>query len=590
MDFEDIHRPDVINYVKQKYGTVYNIRTFSYLEVKGAIKRAGQVLKIDPQKINDITTKVDNFDDVQGHEELILLAKKFYGRLQGFSSHASAIGVFTEDVLLFTPIERQTKDGESIQVCSYAHHDLESMNCLKLDLLGLRNLGIVHETLDNIPDKIDIYNLPINDSEVYKKYATGDTMGLFQVESKLMTNYAQKMKVSCFDDISSLISLCRPGPLDAGMAESYIEGKNGNIKPPICKEVEPILKSTYQVLVYQEQLMKIVMKTAGYTLKEADMMRKIVGRKELDKIKGATDEYIQRAIGNGISPSAANELGRQIEACGRYIFNASHGLLYSYMSYMTGYMSYHYPIPYTMAVLNSVITKQDKSLPYIEDAKNNKHIDMLPVSVVKSKERWSLDGDGIRMGLHYIKGVGNNLDLSDRSMRGIYLNNAKGVLQSLVKAGAMDCYGDRPILYALIEPYIEYKKKLKSYLAKVNEWKTKGNQSKVEEWENKLRGLEEPTNVEPIKNYNYAKTELEVLGYTDYALPKVLLGTLTNVKEFTSKKGSLCCRTTFKTDYGEFELVVFPKEYSKLKRYLSAGKQYKFMKDNDVLKDIKEVI
>ena len=315
LDFEDTKRQKVIDYVVSKYGTVYNIRVFSFMGIKGSLKRAGKSLDIPSEDVLNLTKGISFFEDINGHEELVELAKHYQGRLQGYSVHASAVCVFTEDPLLFNPIERQkrTDEGDLEPVCTYDYHDLEEMGILKLDILGLRNLSIIHNTLDLVGKPIDIYNLPLNDSEVYERYALGKTLGMFQVESSLMTHYSKLIKTNCFDDISALISLCRPGPLDSGMADFFVEGKNGNIKKAICPEVEPILKSTYQVLVYQEQLMKIVIKLAGYSMGEADGMRKIVGRKELDKIDEGTENFISRAVANGIEKEAATELGRHIK-------------------------------------------------------------------------------------------------------------------------------------------------------------------------------------------------------------------------------------------------------------------------------------
>ena len=322
-DVSTLRRGEVIDYIKKKYGNVSKIFTQNYLSDKSAIQRAGQALRMEPSLIDDITKQVSCIDDVK-NEKLRDVAKHFYGRLEKFGVHASAILITPDDVTNYCPLEgaysTDAGTGKRVwtRVAAYDWHKLEEdFGLLKLDILGLSTLVPVDETMK----AVGISSIPSNDEATISMYARGALTGVFQMESKGMQGVAKEMQVSSFEDIAALVALFRPGPLDSGMLQQYLDGKHGeSVKYP-CEAMEKITSNTYGVLVYQEQIMLIAMLMAGYNLGEADALRKVIGRKELDKIEEATNTFIGRCVKKGYSRDVAREVAKQIEAAGRYVFN-----------------------------------------------------------------------------------------------------------------------------------------------------------------------------------------------------------------------------------------------------------------------------
>ncbi|MDP4224794.1 MAG: DNA polymerase III subunit alpha [Bacteroidota bacterium] len=435
-DIPKSRRQEVINYVRNKYGDVYNVRTFGYLGVKGAIQRAGQALKMEAKEYMALSKNRESFDTIQGYDELVDIARHFEERLESFGCHASAVMIFNDDPLNYCPIEKQ-KDNFLV---SYDYHDLEAMNLLKLDLLGIKTIDAIQETLSHVDEKIDVYRLPLEDAETYKVYSSGTTSGTFQTESTGMRFFAKQMNVDRFDDIVALVALYRPGPLDSGMAQGYIDGKNGAEVKYLHPSLEPILKDTFSTLCYQEQVIEIVKVMAAMTPGEADNFRKVIGRKELDKIESIVKEFIERSVANGYERSIAEEMGRQIQACGRYIFNRSHAAAYAYVSYITAYLKTKYPLEYMKSLLNSEIGgERDDMVGYIRECKRL-GISILPPSIQHSGSRFTIEDGAIRFGLNAIKGVGGTEFVQAESFDEFVLeknpNVNKGTLEALIKAGA----------------------------------------------------------------------------------------------------------------------------------------------------------
>lgn len=506
-DIDKERRDEVIEYVKNKYGTVYNIRTFNALSDKGATQRAGQALRMEPQEVIKISTSIESIDDIQEHEELRDVAKHFLGRIANFGCHASAVLVFPDNPYAYCTIERQ---GDTY-LAAADYHDLEKMNLLKLDLLGLANLTVINKTCKLINEKIDIYHLPLDKHEVYKQYADGLTSSIFQAESAGMANLAKQTKVDRFEDIVALVSLYRPGPLDSGMAQQFVDGKNGGQIKYLHPSLEPILKNTYGVIVYQEQVQKIAQVMAGMNVGEADSLRRIIGRKELDKIEEAVNDFIQRSINNGYSKEIAEEIGRQIKACGRYIFNLSHAAAYGMVSYITAYLKCFYPLQYMCSVLNNEIGDVTKISGYIAECQRM-GIAILPPSVRYSKPQFIIENDAIRYGLNAIKGVGSTEFVSASSFDEFITKNTvdSGTLKSLIQAGAF--FEPIGILMGKLDWITKYQKRVNQCNEKINEFQRKGNEKKVLEWQQKLAEVSDIDEVIPIE-VNESRLEKEVLGF-----------------------------------------------------------------------------
>ena len=301
---------------------------------KAAVQRAGQALKLEAQPMRSLVKRVDTdleqilecpeFDE-ETRKNLLDVAKHFCERIDKTAIHASAILVTPDDIENYTPLEgtnsNDTSTGERkyIRAAAYTFHQLEAMGCLKLDILGLNTLDIMNDCLKRIGMTVD--EIPMNDKETFETYAKGNLMGVFQMESNGMQGVAKQLHVSNFNDVAALVALFRPGPIDSGMLQQYIDGKNGAKVTYPCKAMEEITGNTYGVIVYQEQAMRIAMKMAGYSLGQADGLRKVIGRKEMTKIKQAVSEFIDACVNNGYTREVAETVANQIEAAGRYIFN-----------------------------------------------------------------------------------------------------------------------------------------------------------------------------------------------------------------------------------------------------------------------------
>ena len=358
-DVSTLNRGRVIEHVKEMYGNVCKVQTLGYTKDpdkpsagKEAVLKAWQALfnkyRTD-ENIEDADWEyapkfkteasklvVDSIDDLQDapislnekqRAELIDVAKHFCGRIDKIGVHASAVLVTPDDLVNYTPVEgcysndTSTKKREYIRTACYSFHELEQRGNLKLDLLGLNTLDLIDKCLKYVGNNMNLDDIPMDDEKAYAMYSSGNLDGVFQMESPGMRKVAKELHVSCFDDVAALVALYRPGPLDSGMMQQYIDGKNGADIDYLCDAYKEVTKNTFGVIVYQEQCMKLAMKMAGYSLGEADMLRKVIGRKEMTKIDAAVKEFIARCMEHGYTHEIAEKVGMQIKAAGRYLFN-----------------------------------------------------------------------------------------------------------------------------------------------------------------------------------------------------------------------------------------------------------------------------
>lgn len=351
-DISTLNRGRVIEHVREMYGNVCKVQTLGYTKDpdkpsagKEAVMKAWQALAnkypdtdayAPKYKIEASKYVVDTIDDLQGANlslnkkqkaELIDVAKHFCGRIDKIGVHASAVLVTPDDLVNYTPVEgcfsNDTSTGkrEYLRTACYSFHELEQRGNLKLDLLGLNTLDLIDKCMGYVGKNMNLDDIPMDDKEAYDMYSNGNLDGVFQMESPGMRKVAKELHVSCFDDVAALVALYRPGPLDSGMMQQYIDGKNGASVDYLCDAYKEITKNTFGVIVYQEQCMKLAMKMAGYSLGEADMLRKVIGRKEMTKIDAAVKEFISRCMEHGYSKEIAEKVGMQIKAAGRYLFN-----------------------------------------------------------------------------------------------------------------------------------------------------------------------------------------------------------------------------------------------------------------------------
>ncbi len=490
VDFCFERRGEVIEYVRQRYGraSVGQIVTFGTMKARAAVKDVARVLRIPPGEADRITKlipsgpaysltipdaerKVDELRElVKGnpaYRRLVDLSSRIEGISRHMSVHAAGVviapGPLSEYVPVCTAPTRgagAAADGEESIITQYEMGALEKVGMLKMDMLGLKTLTVIHDAVLMIAARtgvdVDMDTLPFDDPKVYDLLRHGRTAGVFQFESALATDTLRSMRCDRFDDLVASNALLRPGPLDAGMHTVFIRRKLGQEQVtyphPSLKEV---LEPTYGVITYQEQVMRIANVLAGFSLAEADVLRKAVGKKDAELIKKELGKFCERAMALGHPKKLVDELAAQIETFGRYGFNKSHSVAYSVLSYQTAWLKAHYPAEFMAALLSSEIGNTDKVVQYINEARELE-LEVLPPDVNESGFKFTVVGDHrIRFGLGAIRNVGWGAiesiiaaredapftTLADFVERiDLRLCN-KRVLESLIVAGACDGLG-----------------------------------------------------------------------------------------------------------------------------------------------------
>jgi len=491
VDFCFERRSEVIEYVRERYGrkSVGQIITFGTLKARAAVRDIARVLRVSPTDVDRIAKLIPSgpgfslsvSEAVERVPELRELVEEndvyerladLAGRIEGLARHASvhaagiviAPGPLDEYVPVCTPPQRggaQAAEGEESIITQYDMVSLEKVGMLKMDFLGLKTLTVIHDALAMIEerhgDKIDLDAVDLDDPGVYALLRQGHTAGVFQFESALATDMLRQIRVDRFDDLVAANALMRPGPLDSGMHQVYMRRKRGEeqVRYP-HPDLREVLAPTYGVILYQEQVMQIANVLAGYSLAEADVLRKAVGKKNQELIESELQRFVDRAAERGHDRRTAQEIAAQIQTFGRYGFNKSHSVAYSILSFQTAWLKASYPAEFMAALLSSEIGDTDKVVSYINEAREM-GIEVLPPSVNESGWKFTVIADGrIRFGLGAVRNVGRGAIesiIASRSDAGPYtaltdfcervdlrLCN-KRVIESLTASGALDQLG-----------------------------------------------------------------------------------------------------------------------------------------------------
>lgn len=480
VDFCQDNRERVIQYVKDKYGhgAVSQIATFGTLDSKSVIRDVGRVLDM-PYNYCDKLSKLvpiegvkpvsldkalemepqlkERYDQEEEVQELFGLARRLEDLTRNVGMHAGGVLIAPGRLTDFCPLYRQ--EGSDSYVSQFDKDDVEAIGLVKFDFLGLRTLTILDEAVRFVRRHDDRKNfrledLPLDDPAVYKLFADGNTTAVFQSESRSAKDLEKKLKGDCFEDIIALMALNRPGPLGSGMVDDFIARKQGRQKPEYFHpDLEPVLKSTYGIIVYQEQVMLVAQILAGYSLGGADLLRRAMGKKKAEEMAKQREIFLSGAKNRGVDDKVAGRLFDLMEKFAEYGFNKSHSAAYALIAYHTAWLKAHYPAEFMAATMSSEMTDTDKVRIFYEDAKAN-GIDMLPPDLNQSGYRFEPVGDRqIRYGLGAIKGTGEAaigaivaareaggpfaglFDLCRRVDKR-YLN--RRVLEALIKAGALD--------------------------------------------------------------------------------------------------------------------------------------------------------
>ena len=496
IDFCIEKRRQVIDYVTEKYGEdkVCQIITFSTYAPKAAFKGIARILKVPFTEANRLTGLIEPAIElamnenpkakwikdalkVEGSElkklydedyqilnpetgesvsyrKIIDMSCAIEGLKCGTGTHAAGVIISHAPLDTIIPVQ-PSKDG--IVQTGYPPHEVtEVLSLLKMDFLGLRNLTMIYKTVDMVKEyqgiDVDINNIPLDDPDTYKMLVRGETVGVFQLESQGMMNLVKRLKPDVFEDLGALVALFRPGPLGSGMVDEFVDRKHGVKEVTYAHPLlEPILKDTYGTIVYQEQIMQVFQTLADYSLGQADIVRRMMGKKKIEEMQKQKGKFIELAsTRHDMKPEDATTLFEQIEAFASYCFNRSHSAAYAFVAYQTAYLKCHYPVEYLSALLSSVSNDKDQTQLYIEEA-NRYGIKVLPPDINKSVLEYAPDGRNIRFGMAAIKQVGEPVveaiikereengefkSIFDFCKRvdGKYVN--KKSLEGLIKAGA----------------------------------------------------------------------------------------------------------------------------------------------------------
>jgi DNA polymerase-3 subunit alpha len=492
MDFTDRRRDEVIKYVGEKYGHdhVAQIITFGTMAARAVIRDVGRALqytysycdtlaKMVPQgmDLSETMETVAEFKELYKNDpqckRLVDLARKLEGVARHASTHACGVVISAKPLADSVPLQHPPGEEDSI-ITQYEMHAIEDLGLLKMDFLGLKNLTIIEDTLARIfvihNEKVDIDNIPFDDKKTYKLLQDALTTCVFQLESDGMKRYLKELKSTEFEDIVAMVALYRPGPMQ--FIPDYVERKHGRQKITyIHPKLEPILKGTQGIMIYQEQLMKVAQEIAGFTLGEADVLRKAVGKKIKKLLDEQEGKFINGAVKNGISKKVADELWQWILPFAAYGFNKSHSVAYGTIAYQTAYLKAHYPVEFMASVLTSEKADVERIALLIEECKKM-DIEVLPPNINESLKNFTVvPGENkIRFGLLAIKNVGEHIiDATTEERKkagrfasiGDYINriNTKDLnkksMEALIKSGAFDEFAERNQLLQNLEKLLE---------------------------------------------------------------------------------------------------------------------------------------
>lgn len=394
-------RGEVVGYISQRYEHVAQIITFGTLTAKAAIRDVGRVLEEPLFEVDRLSKRIDSLEGATDSQlqNVINVAQKIEGIPRHTGVHAAGVIIGNSPLSFIVPT--QIVDGQTIT--QYEMSACEELGLLKMDILGLKNLTIINDTIKLTGKDININKVPLDDKKVYRMLSQGHTVGIFQVESDGMQRLLKKLKPDKFEELIAMVALYRPGPLGSGMVDDFIDCKHGKEIKYLHPVLEPILKETYGVMLYQEQIMKITTDMAGFSLPQADTLRKGVGKKIPEVVNKLREEFINGSVKNGIEQSIAEEVFDLIEYFAGYGFNKSHSTAYAFIAYQTAWLKIHYPKEFMAALLTH--TDHDK-IPVVLTECRRMGIKVLPPEINKSGRDFSIDGNGIRFGLGAVKNLG----------------------------------------------------------------------------------------------------------------------------------------------------------------------------------------
>jgi len=626
-DFCYERRGEVIEYLTKKYGSdhVAQIITFGTMAAKAAIRDVGRVMNIPIGEVDKIAKLIPNelgitieralevSPELQElakdpkYNQLLQTAQAIEGMPRHASTHAAGVVIAKDRLDNYVPLQ---KAGDSGVVTQFPMQTVEEIGLLKMDVLGLRTLTVIGKALELIKDnqgkELKLEELPLDDQATYDLLSMGDSIGVFQLESTGMRAILKNLRPERLEDIIALVALYRPGPLGSGMVEDFIARKHGEIPVTyLHPKLEPILQDTYGIILYQEQVMRIASELAGFSLGQADLLRRAMGKKKPEILAAQKESFLKGAIQNGVDEKIAVEIFDLMAYFAGYGFNKSHSAAYALLAYQTAFLKVHYPVEFMTALLSSVMGTTDKVTVYIEEC-HRLGIEVLQPDVNESLTDFTIQDGKIRFGLAAVKNVGTGAidsiiearkdgpftSLVDFCQRVDLRQVNRRVLESLIRCGAFSSLGIyRSRLLYMLDTAIENAQR-------IQEDRRKGQLSlfdfgglansvtmeepPIEEFSKEdLLAMEKETlgfyiSGHPLDKYRLLLTELVTqisdLSETQDGSTVKLGGIIAALKRTVTKKGETMAYFTLEDTSGSIDVLVFPKNYQNFSSVLEPDK------------------
>ncbi|MBN2245103.1 MAG: DNA polymerase III subunit alpha [Candidatus Aminicenantes bacterium] len=631
IDFCGRRREEVINYVTSNYGqeNVCQIITFGTMAARQAVRDVGRTMEVPLPEVDTVAKMIPQFGEdasIEGAlknvsqlreiceekpkiEKMLSIARRLEGQVRHPSIHAAGIVITPKPLVEFLPLY-QSVNGEI--TTQYPMQDIEAIGLLKMDLLGLRNLTVIQDTLSLIKKttgtELDLENISLSDEKTFHLFQSGNTEGVFQFESQGMKELLRNYKPERFRDLIALNALYRPGPLKSGMTEKFVRYKNNQEDISYeFPELEPILRETYGLIVYQEQVMRIATDLAGMSMAEADILRKAMGKKNPEVMKAQKKRFLQGAREKNIDKDKASKIFEQIKFFAGYGFNKSHSAAYAYLAYQTAFLKAHFPKFFLAALLTSEAERGATSqvVKYISDCKEM-GIKVLPPDINASDVNFSVVGNDIRFGLAAVKNVGEGAVQSIVNIReriGLFTspfeifkepeakNINRKVIESLIKAGAFDSLGwKRSQLFHLIDSMIDFAHRIQRVKESKQSLLFDGDMldapevplevKEMKEWdENLLLSYEKDALGFYISGHPLDHYEKYIHKLVSHKIKQIneaeslngelkVAGIISSLKLLKTRKDERMASLVLEDMSGRIEMVVFPDFYQKYYDYL----------------------
>lgn len=614
-DFPDDRRDEVIDYVTKRYGKehVSHIITFNTLQARQAIRDVARVMNIPARVVDELSKLLKNTPKItlmQAYQEnrifknridssaklteLFKMCLKLEGLPRHTSLHAAGIVLSDQPIVNVCPL---IQVDDSIQATQFSAEYLEELGLIKMDFLGIRNLTTIHEIVHNLEKDrhihLDMMKINLKDAKTYQLLAKGNTLGVFQLESSGITTLLQKIEPTKFEDISVVLALYRPGAMQH--IDTFIERKKDPSKIVYPHPLlEPILKETYGIMIYQEQVMQTAQVIAGFSLAQADILRKAMSKKKLDTMQKLREQFVLGARKNRIKDSVSNEIFSIMEQFAGYGFNKSHSYAYGLVAYQMAYLKANYPLYFYQSLLNSVIGSAIKTSQYLYECRK-RQIEVRGVSINDSKAYYTIENNALRMPLQVLKGVGKTIyptivehapyqDLFDFLAKASMYKVSESTIRILIDGGALDLFGyNRATLNENLRKLLDYINIVRiedpndlrfdfSIVSRPGIQRIKENVIQKAQREQMVYGFymsEHPVQSLRIHKYPQCIPLLQALNQEGYMN---ILVRVASFRTHKTKKGDWMCFMSVEDEAGKMDAVVMPRLYEAQKDKIQKDK------------------